>query len=154
MIKLEDTNLDEEGREMYAEEVDGKEQIVRREEYKIDTSCLIDRLSQVRKIDKLFREKGFENYGPPFSFNLWGEDLWSRFVNEGLPHGSLGEQLCNRRYINNNGRGTKVSVRENPILDGLRTLKKSLEIEVHSTGDFEDYVWTCNLFRKFFGLKE
>jgi len=137
----------------YADEVilkNGEYVVVRGDIYEIDTSCLIDRLLQVKKIDKLLREKDFRNYASPFSFDEWVNCLFGA----GGWHGSLGEQLCERRYINNNGQGTMVSVEESPIMDGLRIVKKSLSIEVHGRGSFEDYVGTCNLFRKFFGLEE
>lgn len=131
MIKLDRCSLDEEA------DLRG---VVNREVYYTREASFLARTFQLRRIDKLLTSTGFKNYHHIPLTSLIGD--WFEDINVQFPH-------CRRYYDCNN---TRVEIK--PTYGGYGEHYSRLMIQVGKEGVFEDYLWTCNLFRKFFGLKE
>lgn len=129
MIRLGYLNLDK-------ERVDGSG-MVNRESYRTSGKSLFKRLVQVSNIDRILRNVNFRIAVFP--------EMIAR--NGAYPHTKM--------YLNN--LGTRVKLEADYTLDDTCAYVKSVRglfIEVSKVGDDEDYLWTCNLFRKLFGLAE
>lgn len=152
MIKLDRYSLDEPKREMYAEEVD-LNGVVNREFYYTRGRSFIARTFQLRSIDRLLENAGFEDYHNHHKIATILD--WAAGIDVEFPH--------HRRYYNGKGNdfGTRVEIKPTLVwvhsswgFYGSKQVAEGLTIEVGKKGSFEDYVQTCNLFRKFFGLKK
>ena len=132
MIKLDRYDLDE--------EVDPKG-IVNREFYYTRGRSFLARTFQLRRVDKHVTGVGFENYHYTSLKNLICD--WMEDINVQFPH--------HRRYYNSQNTRVEIEPTYGRLLGEPYC---GLTIKVGKEGSFDDYVWTCNLFRKFFGLRE
>ncbi len=142
-MKIIGHNLDEPGRKRYAQEI-GLNGVVNHEIYYTQGGSFFTRMLQLKKIGGLLRIVGFKR--EHHRVNLWAEIdgfIWPKGGVQAGPYST---------YINGNEDNAGTCVEISPHHDRSNRGCHELAIDVIKTGSFDDYLWTCNLFRKFFGL--
>jgi len=121
---------------------------VNHERYYTQDPSFLSRMIQLRDIHRLLRTVGFERMSHQVSLSDEISDFCRGTFESCEYPGAQIEPYS--RYSNRNG--TYVEVLPTSSIRPKRS--SGLTIDVAKKGTFEDYVWNCNLFRKYFGLKE